>query len=250
MKKKITISMPLDNDELFNEIDLKKDKARIKLNNIGYEVIDSLFSYDKMVGKSLSEQGIINSSLYFLSHSLENMSKCDAIYFFKGWNDSKKCTVEHNAAELYGLEIIYEEENNDDTSVLREIFAPAIYKDPDGKIYSTIGFSLPKTFDFDELGNISLKNVRSAKDGALIVCYEDFSSEKYCYPKFVHNKVCGDYIFVLYIEITNPTNYYYAMPLESFARKINKDKYPNSNLDFTFEEIDDFNMDSYLVESK
>lgn len=41
--------------------------------------------------------------------ALENMSLCHAAYFYKGWEDVRGCKIEHEAAEAYGLEVIYEQ---------------------------------------------------------------------------------------------------------------------------------------------
>ena len=36
------------------------------------------------------------------------MSLCHAAYFCKGWEKTRGCKIEHDAAVAYGLEIIYE----------------------------------------------------------------------------------------------------------------------------------------------
>lgn len=37
------------------------------------------------------------------------MSKCHAIYFCKGWEETRGCKCEHDVAQAYGMKIIYEE---------------------------------------------------------------------------------------------------------------------------------------------
>ena len=37
------------------------------------------------------------------------MSRCNAVYFCKGWENARGCKIEHDAAVAYGLKIIYEE---------------------------------------------------------------------------------------------------------------------------------------------
>jgi len=36
------------------------------------------------------------------------MSTCDAAYFCEDWEYARGCLIEHEIAEQYGLEIIYE----------------------------------------------------------------------------------------------------------------------------------------------
>ena len=49
------------------------------------------------------------NSYMFLAKSLENMSLCHAVYFCEGWQTARGCKIEHEVAEKYGMEIIYEE---------------------------------------------------------------------------------------------------------------------------------------------
>lgn len=44
---------------------------------------------------------------YYIGEDLKEMLRCDAVYFSEGWNRSKGCTLEHFAAEIYGLKIFY-----------------------------------------------------------------------------------------------------------------------------------------------
>jgi hypothetical protein len=46
--------------------------------------------------------------LRYLGKSLEAMSRCDTVYFCKGWKQARGCRIEHEAALAYGLKIIYE----------------------------------------------------------------------------------------------------------------------------------------------
>ena len=48
--------------------------------------------------------------LCFLAKSLENMSLCHAAYFCKGWEKARGCKIEPDAAVAYGLDILYEYE--------------------------------------------------------------------------------------------------------------------------------------------
>ncbi len=42
------------------------------------------------------------------------MSLCHAAYFCKGWESARGCRIEHATAQAYGLDIIYEEDDNNE----------------------------------------------------------------------------------------------------------------------------------------
>lgn len=44
-----------------------------------------------------------------LAKSIEEMSKCNAVYFCKGWETARGCVIEHEIAQKYGLELYYAE---------------------------------------------------------------------------------------------------------------------------------------------
>ena len=91
------------------EIIETRERAIAALEAKGYEVINTLFTdewYDK---KSMEARGVVQIPLCFLAKSLENMSLCHAAYFCKGWENARGCRLEHEAAKVYGLTIIYEE---------------------------------------------------------------------------------------------------------------------------------------------
>ena len=91
------------------EIVETRNKAIAALEGEGYEIINTLFT-DKWHGKEKMEVcGAYNIRLHFLSKALENMSKCHAVYFCKGWENARGCKIEHDAAVAYGLTILYEE---------------------------------------------------------------------------------------------------------------------------------------------
>lgn len=89
------------------EIKVTRDKAINKLNELGYELVNTLFT-DEWVAKEKAND-VANVPLWFLAKSLQKMSECDAVYFCRGWEKMRGCIVEHNVANLYGLKLIYEE---------------------------------------------------------------------------------------------------------------------------------------------
>lgn len=91
------------------EIIETRERAIAALESKGYEVVNTLFTdewYDK---KTMEARGVVQIPLCFLAKSLENMSLCHAAYFCKGWENARGCRLEHEAAKVYGLTIIYEE---------------------------------------------------------------------------------------------------------------------------------------------
>lgn len=109
MVKKAMLSQPMagKTDE---EIVQTREQAIQELKAKGYEVINTLFT-DEWYGKEqMRSRGVLQIPLCFLAKSLENMSLCHAAYFCKGWEKARGCKIEHEAAVAYGLEIIYEEQ--------------------------------------------------------------------------------------------------------------------------------------------
>ena len=104
--KKAMISQPMAG-KTEEEIKVTRDKAIKKLNELGYELVNTLFT-DEWVAKEKAND-VANVPLWFLAKSLQRMSECDAVYFCNGWTKARGCNVEHTAADLYGLELIYED---------------------------------------------------------------------------------------------------------------------------------------------
>lgn len=106
MKAMISQPMAGKTDE---EIKKTREKAIAVLKEKGYEIVNTLFIDEWYSKESMEERGVVQISLCFLAKSLENMSKCHAAYFCKGWENARGCRIEHDAAVAYGLDIIYEE---------------------------------------------------------------------------------------------------------------------------------------------
>lgn len=90
------------------EIIATREKAISYLESQGYGVINTLFTDEWYSKEKMAERGVVQIPLCFLAKSLENMSKCHAVYFCKGWQEARGCKIEHEAAQAYGLEIICE----------------------------------------------------------------------------------------------------------------------------------------------
>lgn len=91
------------------EIKETREKAIKALEGKGYEIVNTLFTDEWYSREKMSEIGVVQIPLYFLTKSLTNMILCHAVYFCKGWENTRGCVIEHEAAIKYGLDIIYEE---------------------------------------------------------------------------------------------------------------------------------------------
>ena len=105
--KKAMISQPMagKTDE---EIAEARDRARAELEAMGYEFVNTMFTDEWYSDEAMEERGVVQVPLCYLAKSLENMSKCHAAYFCKGWENARGCRIEHDAAVAYGLEVLYE----------------------------------------------------------------------------------------------------------------------------------------------
>lgn len=92
-----------------DEIIATREKAISVLKGKGYEIVNTLFTDEWYNPEKMEERGVVQIPLCFLAKSLENMSLCHAAYFCKGWEKARGCKIEHDAAEAYGLTILYEE---------------------------------------------------------------------------------------------------------------------------------------------
>ena len=106
--KKAMLSQPMAG-KTNEEIVATREKAINALEEKGYEIVNTLFTDEWYSKDAMTERGVVQIPLCFLAKSLENMSRCHAAYFCKGWENARGCRIEHEAAVAYGLEIFYEE---------------------------------------------------------------------------------------------------------------------------------------------
>lgn len=106
MKAMISQPMAGKTDE---EIAEARERAKAKLEEMGYEFVNTLFTDEWYSDEAMRERGVVQVPLCFLAKSLENMSLCHAAYFAKGWEQARGCRIEHDVATAYGLDIIYED---------------------------------------------------------------------------------------------------------------------------------------------
>ena len=106
--KKAMLSQPMAGKSN-EEIVATREKAIKFLESNGYEIVNTLFTDEWYSQEKMTERGVVQIPLCFLAKSLENMSLCHVVYFCKGWEKTRGCKIEHDAAIAYGLEVIYEE---------------------------------------------------------------------------------------------------------------------------------------------
>ena len=105
---KVMISQPMAN-KTEQEITETRERAKNILETLGYEFINTCFTDEWYSPENMKKRGVENIPLCFLAKSLENMSKCHVAYFCKGWKETRGCRCEHDIAQAYGMNIIYEE---------------------------------------------------------------------------------------------------------------------------------------------
>ena len=106
--KKAMLSQPMAG-KTNEEIVATRENAINALEEKGYEIVNTLFTDEWYSKDAMTERGVVQIPLCFLAKSLENMSRCHAAYFCKGWENARGCRIEHEAAVAYGLEVLYEE---------------------------------------------------------------------------------------------------------------------------------------------
>lgn len=106
--KKAMLSQPMAG-KTEAEIISTRDKAIKVLEEQGCTIVNTLFTDEWYSNERMVERGVVQIPLCFLAKSLENMSLCHVAYFCKGWENTRGCKLEHEAAKAYGLEIVYEE---------------------------------------------------------------------------------------------------------------------------------------------
>lgn len=105
----IMISMPMGNDPDWRT---RYVKVRHRLTERGYKVtplhVKVLFDIVPEV-----QYPVKSIPLLMMGNSMYRMAVSDTVYFCKGWEDARGCVIEHEAAEKYGLNILYEENEDE-----------------------------------------------------------------------------------------------------------------------------------------
>lgn len=98
---RLFISQPMNgktNEEIKSERNEIIQRVKERYPNEEIEVIDSFFENAPHDAKPL----------WFLGKSLELLSTADIAYFANGWEEYRGCSIEHDAAVNYGIDIVGE----------------------------------------------------------------------------------------------------------------------------------------------
>lgn len=98
---KVMISQPMKNlteKQILN----KRNEIKDKLNQLGWEVIDTLFKEETPRN--------CNAGAYYLAKSIEAISRVDAVLFVNGWEKARGCKIEHEICLQYNIPTMYEYE--------------------------------------------------------------------------------------------------------------------------------------------
>lgn len=90
---KVMISQPM-RGKTEEQIKLEREEVVKELEEEGWEVLDTVFTDE--APKECSE------AIYFLSKSIEALSKADAVLFLAGWEGARGCRIEYQVAQEYG----------------------------------------------------------------------------------------------------------------------------------------------------
>lgn len=105
----IMISIPMGNDPNWKQ---RYKEVKEKLEKRDYKVAP--LHINKIFDKTPTIQYPVESiSLVMMGNSMYRMALCDTVYFCKGWRYAPGCVIEHIAADKYGLNMIYEEDEDE-----------------------------------------------------------------------------------------------------------------------------------------
>lgn len=90
---KLMISQPMRGK---TEQQIREERVELvkQLESEGYEVVDTIFADETPKD--------CDTSLYYLSKSIEAMSKVNGLVFMPGWQDARGCRIEFQIALEYG----------------------------------------------------------------------------------------------------------------------------------------------------
>lgn len=98
---KIFISQPMRDK---TEVEILKERSKIVSELQDKYGKDLEFIYSVISSKDDYEE-IKNIPVWYLSRSIDLLSKADKVYFAKGWEKARGCCIEHKICEEYGIEI-------------------------------------------------------------------------------------------------------------------------------------------------
>lgn len=98
---RIYISIPISGHAL-EEQRAKAERFAKDIDAIGHDAINP---FDVPEPPACLDERV--KYAYYMGEDVKELLMCDAVYFSRGWEQSKGCRLEHAAAEIYGLKIYY-----------------------------------------------------------------------------------------------------------------------------------------------
>jgi len=98
---KVMISQAM-NGKTEEQIRNAREKIVNKLENLGWEVVDTIFAQETPKN--------CDTALYYLSKSIAAIGKVDAVMFMNGWQNARGCKIEHEICQQYEKPTMYEYE--------------------------------------------------------------------------------------------------------------------------------------------
>lgn len=111
MNKSVYISLPITG---IPQQLVKRKSEQIKkfLKQKGYIPILP-FEISPEQGKPIS---------YYIGLDIMALLECQAVFFCRGWEESNECLLEYHAAQIYGLELMFEEGDEKPLGKLQDLF--------------------------------------------------------------------------------------------------------------------------------
>lgn len=89
-----------------DKVKLQREKAEAAIRAAGYEPIDTV--YKEGFTYPVDSDNIVNPALWHMGLALMRLSKAHMIYMCNGWDTTRGCLMEHQAAVAFGVDIMYE----------------------------------------------------------------------------------------------------------------------------------------------
>lgn len=89
-----------------DKVTSQRKKAEAAVRAAGYEPIDTVYEEDFKY--DVDNNDVVNPALWHMGLALMRLSKAHAIYMCNGWDTTRGCRMEHQAAVAFGVDIMYE----------------------------------------------------------------------------------------------------------------------------------------------
>lgn len=95
-QKKVYISLAITGHE-----NLAKLRAEVRQKELRRKGFDAITPFDVSPDPNASYAE-------HLGKDIQALLECDAVYFCRGWQDSKGCQAEYEVAKIFGKQIVFE----------------------------------------------------------------------------------------------------------------------------------------------